>query len=60
MWIGGRVFEADLQALLIERGEITVDCEFCGKRYRYAQADVDRVIGSTEAPWQPSGRGPLH
>jgi hypothetical protein len=50
----------DLQALLIERGEITVDCEFCGKRYRYAQADVDRVIGSTEAPWQPSGRGPLH
>ena len=52
--------EDDLQALLIERGEITVDCEFCGKRYRYAQADVDRVIGSTEAPWQPSGPGPLH
>ena len=52
--------EDDLQALLIERGEITVDCEFCGKRYRYEQADVDRVIASAEAPWQPSGRGPLH
>ena len=52
--------EDDLQALLIERGEITVDCEFCGKRYRYEQADVDRVIASAEAPWQQSGRGPLH
>ena len=52
--------EDDVQALLIERGEITVDCEFCGKRYRYEQADVDRVIASAEAPWQPSGRGPLH
>lgn len=50
----------DLQALLIERGEITVDCEFCGKRYRYDQADVDRVIASTDSPWQPSERGPLH
>ena len=56
MMLGGD----DLQALLIERGEITVDCEFCGKRYRYEQADVDRVIASAEAPWQPSGRGPLH
>ena len=52
--------EDDLQALLIERGEITVDCEFCGKRYRYEQADVDRVIASAEAPWQQSGRSPLH
>ena len=52
--------EDDLQALLLERGEITVDCEFCGKRYRYRQVDVDRVIASAEAPWQPSGRSPLH
>ena len=52
--------EDDLHALLIERGEITLECEFCGKRYRYEQADVDRVIASAEAPWQPSGRGPLH
>ena len=52
--------EDDLRALLIERDEITVDCEFCGKRYRYKQADVDRVIASAEAPWQQSGRGPLH
>ena len=52
--------EDDLRALLIERGEITVDCEFCGKRYRYEQADVDRVVASAEAPWQQSGRGPLH
>ena len=34
----------DLTALLIERGEITVDCEFCGMRYGYQQADVDRVV----------------
>ena len=34
----------DLTALLIERGEITVDCEFCGMRHGYQQADVDRVV----------------
>ena len=36
--------EEDLLALLQERGEITVDCEFCGCRYIYDQMGISRVI----------------
>lgn len=40
-----RAFEyAELQEILSERGNIEVDCEFCGCRYRYDAVDVDNLI----------------
>ena len=50
----------DLTALLIERGEITVDCEFCGMRYGYQQADVDRVVDRIDTLKAASEGGLLH
>ena len=50
----------DLTALLIERGEITVDCEFCGMRYGYQQADVDRVVNRIDKLKESSEGGLLH
>ena len=50
----------DLTALLIERGEITVDCEFCGMRYIYQQADVDRVVDRIDTLKEASEGGLLH
>ena len=50
----------DLTALLIERGEITVDCEFCGMRYGYQQADVDRVVDRIDTLKEASEGGLLH
>ena len=50
----------DLTALLIERGEITVDCEFCGMRYGYQQADVDRVVNRIDTLKEASEGGVLH
>ena len=50
----------DLTALLIERGEITVDCEFCGMRYGYQQADVDRVVDRIDTLKNTSEGGLLH
>ena len=46
--------------LLIERGEITVDCEFCGMRYGYQQADVDRVVDRIDTLKKASEGGLLH
>ena len=47
----------DLQALLEERGDIEVDCEFCGQCYRYDAVDIGHLIGGTAGATQP---GPLH
>ena len=33
----------ELDELIAELGEITVDCEFCGQRYRYDVVDVDAL-----------------
>ena len=38
----------DLGALLIEQGEITVDCEFCGHRYGYDASAVARLMGQID------------
>jgi molecular chaperone Hsp33 len=50
----------DLSSLLEEQGEITVDCEFCGKRYRYDRQGVDRVIGLLEQGTASGSQPPLH
>ena len=44
---------AEMYELLEELGEITVDCEFCGQRYAYGQAEVDR-IATTGGYWDTS------
>ncbi len=50
----------DLAALLQEQGEITVDCEFCGNRYRYDQDGVSRVISLLATSADASSNPPLH
>ena len=50
----------DLSDLLLEQGEITVDCEFCGKRYRYDGQGVGRVIDLLEEDNSSSSNPPLH
>lgn len=50
----------DLNDLLQEQGEITVDCEFCGNRYHYGQDEVDRVIGLLEQKPATNSNPPLH
>lgn len=41
----------DAHALLAERDIIDVDCEFCGAKYQFGQADLDALFGAA---------GPLH
>jgi len=50
----------DLSDLLHEQGEITVDCEFCGKRYHYDRAEVERVITLLEQDSSSSAHPSLH
>ena len=35
----------DAYALLAEQGTITIDCQFCGQKYRLDYADLDRLFG---------------
>ena len=49
-----RVLGADeIRALLAELGEITVDCEFCGTRYRYDAVDIGTLLNSDPPPPTP-------
>ena len=50
----------DLSALLMEQGEITVDCEFCGHRYGYDAPAVARLIGRIDEIAQAKNENPLH
>ena len=34
----------DLNALIEEQSEITVDCEFCGNRYTYDRGSATKVL----------------
>ena len=46
----------ELEAILAEQGEIRVNCEFCGRRYRFDQADLERLF----ATLPDSGLSGLH
>ncbi|MGR9053071.1 MAG: Hsp33 family molecular chaperone HslO [Gammaproteobacteria bacterium] len=35
---------SELESLLAEQGEIRVDCEFCGRIYRYDRIDMERLL----------------
>jgi molecular chaperone Hsp33 len=39
----------ELESLVLERGEVEVTCEFCGKAYRYSAAEMQRLFEATEA-----------
>lgn len=38
---------AEVRELLAEQGEISVDCEFCGQRYRFDAVDVGALLAGT-------------
>jgi molecular chaperone Hsp33 len=35
----------DVEQLLVEKGEITIGCQFCGRLYRYNAADIRTLLG---------------
>lgn len=35
----------DVEQLLVETGEITIDCQFCSQLYRYNAADIRTLLG---------------
>jgi molecular chaperone Hsp33 len=39
----------ELESLVLERGEVEVTCEFCGKSYRYSTAEMQELFEATEA-----------
>lgn len=39
----------ELESLVLERGEVEVTCEFCGKSYRYSAREMQELFDATEA-----------
>ena len=39
----------ELESLVLERGEVEVTCEFCGKSYRYSAREMQDLFEATEA-----------
>ena len=37
--------QEDVEHLLVEKGEITIDCQFCNQLYRYNAADIRALFG---------------
>jgi molecular chaperone Hsp33 len=35
---------SELEAILLERDEIEVDCQFCGAQYRFDKIDVETLL----------------
>jgi molecular chaperone Hsp33 len=46
---------AEMSALLAEEGEVSVDCEFCNRRYRFDAVDLEQLF-ATMAPVDESTR----
>jgi molecular chaperone Hsp33 len=42
--------EADVRALVAERGSVTVTCEFCSRPYLFDGIDVEQLFAATAAP----------
>ncbi|MGR9114901.1 MAG: Hsp33 family molecular chaperone HslO [Gammaproteobacteria bacterium] len=40
----------ELHAILAEQGDIRVDCEFCGRRYRFDSIDVENIFSTLQEP----------
>lgn len=37
---------SELESIVAEQGEIGIDCEFCGHRYRFGRTDLDRLFAA--------------
>lgn len=46
----------ELESLVLERGEVEVTCEFCGKSYRYSPPEMQQLFEATEARAGPATR----
>lgn len=46
----------DMEALLAEQGKVTVDCEFCNRRYEFDAVDVGRLLREAVTPPPSSTR----
>lgn len=46
----------ELEGLVLERGEVEVTCEFCGKSYRYSAPEMQQLFQATEARAGPATR----
>lgn len=38
---------SELEAILVERDEIEVDCQFCGAKYQFDKVDIEHLLTST-------------
>ncbi len=47
--------ERELADMLAEQGEITVDCQFCGKRYGYDAVDISQLTAQPPGPQRSGG-----
>jgi len=36
--------EAELKDILKERGNIEINCQFCGAQYDFNEADIDKIL----------------
>lgn len=55
--IGGTLLSlgrSELEAILRERDDIEVGCQFCGQHYRFDKVDVDSLFASSPNSVQPS------
>ena len=47
--------EDEAKSILLERGNVEVGCEFCGKQYQFDPVDVEQIFRATSA--QPPSSG---
>jgi molecular chaperone Hsp33 len=40
----------ELDEILLEQGEISMDCEFCNQQYRFTRADLGTQLNTDETP----------
>lgn len=52
--------EADANALIVEQGSISVDCEFCDKHYALDKVDVARIFSDATIVDTNNGKGIVH
>lgn len=38
--------EEEARAIISERGEVEIKCDFCGSAYTFGEADIDKIFGS--------------
>ncbi len=41
--------QAEVYSIVAEQGLVAISCEFCGREYKFAPAEIDRLFGSDDA-----------